>query len=156
MATERPNDRFDGPERRLRPVEEEESIQGRVKNLAQDSADLVRQEVNLAKLELRELGRQLAQDAVQIGIAVGVLAVGGLALTAFLILLVGLLLDGAYWAGALIVGAVFVLVGAILAKNAVDDLRERDWKPDETIETLEEDRDFAEREAKDFRRRMTG
>lgn len=156
MATERPNERFDGPERYRRPVEQEESIRGRVRGLAEDSADLVRQEINLAKLEMKELGSQFAQDAVKIGIAAGVAAVGALALTTFLILVIGLLLDGAFWAGALIVGAVFLLIGGLLAKNAIDDLREREWKPDETMETLKEDQRFAKSEANDFRRRMTG
>lgn len=132
----------------------EGSIKGGMKRLASDSATLIRQEILLAKLELKDLGQRLTRDAVQIGIALGIVAVGALALVACLIMVIGLLLDGAYWAGALIVGGVFLIVGGILAKSATKDLSSSEWKPDETIETLKEDQEFAKGEADDFRRRM--
>lgn len=121
-----------------------------LRRLAQESADLVRHEVNLARLELKETAREMARQSVKLTIGIGLLAVGGLALTAFLILVVGLLLGGAYWAGALIVGAIFAIVGGLMAKSAVNDMKKQELKPEETIETLKEDRQWLRQEARDF------
>ena len=91
------------------------------KRLTGDSADLVRHEVALAKAELRETGSMLAADAAKVGAALALALAGALALTAFLVIALGNLLDGRYWLSALLVGAVMLAVGAVLAKNAVNE-----------------------------------
>lgn len=151
MAVEQPRRPGDGETER-QPAGREGSIGEDLRQLADDSLDLMRQELALAKLEMREMARDLASDGVRLAVALGIAGVGGLALTAFLILVIGNLLDGAFWAGALIVGAVFLLIGGILAYTAMRSLQKRTYKPDETIETLKEDRDFAKRESDEFRR----
>jgi len=125
------------------------------KQLAADGADLLRAEKDLAKLEIRQTAADMARDGVKVGIGIGLAAIGGLALTAFLILVVGDLLGDAYWAGALIVGALFLLVGGLLARNALKDMRRQDLTPDETIASLKQDRRFLAHEARDFRREIT-
>lgn len=134
------------------PGDHRASMGDLLRQLANESGDLMRQEVNLAKLEMKETASQMAQDGVKLGVALGLAAVGGLALTAFLILVIGNLLDGAYWAGALIVGALFLLIGGLLARNAINDLKKQDLKPEETIETLREDKRWLQDEASDFKR----
>lgn len=133
---------------------DEASVRELIRNLADNSANLVRQEVNLAKLEVKETANALMRDVAKLGIALGFAAAGGLALTAFLILVIGDLLDGAYWAGALIVGGLFVLIGGVLAIRAINDLKKRDMKPDETLRTLREDKRWAQREAQEFKREL--
>jgi len=125
------------------------------KQLAADGADLLRAEKDLAKLEIRQTAADMARDGVKVGIGIGLAAIGGLALTAFLILVVGDLLGDAYWAGALIVGALFLLVGGLLARNALKDMRRQDLTPDETIASLKQDRRFLAHEVRDFRREIT-
>lgn len=137
----------------LRPVHRErEGFTDLLRQLADETASLVRQEVNLARLEMKETASAFAKDAVRLGIATGLVAAGALALTACLILVVGNLLNGAYWAGALIVGAVLLLIGGLMARSAVKDMKRIELKPEETIETLGEDKRWLQREAQDFRR----
>lgn len=126
-----------------------------LKRLTSDSADLVRHEVALAKAELRETGSMLAADGAKVGAAVGLALAGALALTAFLVIGLGNLLDGRYWLSALIVGAVMLAVGALLAKNAVNDVKRRGLAPRQTIATLREDKAWAGREARDLKHDLT-
>lgn len=149
MAVQR---RWDGEER---PVTRAEAPLGDlIRDLGQDGAELVRQEINLAKLEIKEATRRITSGAIGTAVWAGLAFVGGLALTAFLILLIGMALDGAYWAGALIVGAVFVLIGGLMARRSINKIRETDLKPDETISTLKEDRRWLSHEAREFRREI--
>ena len=125
------------------------------KRLTSDSAELVRQEVALAKAELRETGGMLAADGAKVGAAVGLALAGALALTAFLVIALGNLFDGRYWLSALLVGAVMLVVGAVLAKNAVNDVKRRGLAPRQTIATLREDKAWAGREARDLKHDLT-
>jgi uncharacterized membrane protein YqjE len=150
MAVQR---RGDGVERR--GPQTEAPLGSLIRELGQDGATLVRQEINLAKLEFKEAIGRITSGAAGTAIWAGLAFVGGLALTACLIMLIGMALDGAYWAGALIVGAVFVLLGGLMAWRSVKKIRETDIKPDQTISTLKEGRRWIGREARDFRRELT-
>jgi len=142
-------------DREERPVTRAEAPLGDlIRDLGQDGAELVRQEINLAKLEIKEALSRITSGAIGAALWTGVALVGALALTTCLILLIGMALDGAYWAGALIVGAVFVLVGALLAWRSVKKIRQTDLRPDETISTLKEDRRWLGREAREFRQEL--
>src|SRR5690349_5088333 len=66
---------------------------------------LVRQELALAKAELRETGTTLAHDSARVGTGLMIAWAGLLALTAALVVGLAQLLDN-YWLAALIVGAV--------------------------------------------------
>ena len=119
--------------------------------LAQDSSALIRQEIALAKAEVRHSISQTTSGAVKVGVAAALLSVGGLVLTAFLVLLLGELL-GNYWLSALIVGAVFTVIGAFLALGGIRRLKEVQVAPQETIETLRADRDWAKAEVQELKR----
>lgn len=125
-----------------------------VRQLATDTGELVRQEVALAKTEMREISSTVATDARNIGIGAVIALAGMLALTAFLILLLGVVL-GNYWLSALVVGLLFTGIGAMLAKRAVDDIKQRGLKPDATMQTLREDAAWAKREKSAFKRELT-
>jgi uncharacterized membrane protein YqjE len=135
---------------RLTPREEPQ-LGELVRQLAQDSATLVRQEVALAKAELRENVKGLMRDAAMVGFGAAVALLGVLLLAAFLALLVGDALDE-HWMGALIVGAVFVAVGGVLAKKALGNLKQDGLTPDQTIATLKEDKQWLQSEMKQVRR----
>ncbi len=124
-----------------------------LKQLATDSATLVRQEVALAKAEMRENLKSAARDATMVGVGGVVALVGALVLVAFLVILVGDAL-GEYWLGALIVGVLFVGVGAFLAKKAMNRLQHDSLAPDETIRTLKEDKQWVQSEIHSARERV--
>jgi uncharacterized membrane protein YqjE len=124
------------------------------RRLTTDTSDLVRQEVTLAKTELRQAGATVARDGTKIGIAVG-LALGGLlTLIAFLVLMLGDVLNN-YWLAALIVGLVLLGVGAVLVRSAVSDIKERGLAPKETVGSLRDDAAWAKAEAREVKRELT-
>jgi MFS family permease len=113
-----------------------------VKQLADQTSTLVRQEMDLAKAELTQKGKEAGKGAgLFAGAAViGLLAAG--ALTAFLIML----LDGALanWLSALIVGVVFAAIAGALAlagRNRIQ--RATPPVPEQTVETVKEDVEWA-------------
>lgn len=120
------------------------SIGQLLRDLASESADLVRAEIALAKAELSEKAAQAAGGA-------GMLVAGGL--IAFAGLLV--LLDAAVYAlarllgteslpalAALIVGVLTVAVGGILIRRGRASLKPHNLAPERTAQSLKRDRQF--------------
>jgi uncharacterized membrane protein YqjE len=114
--------------------------------LTSDLGELVRSEMELARVEIRE-------EAAKAGRAAGLLAAGGL--IAYLGL--GLLAMAAAWGLAevvdagwafLIVGLVVAAIGAVVVIKGRDQLREVRPVPDETVETLKEDARWARAQVK--------
>ncbi len=116
------------------------------RQLSDDATRLIRQEIALGKVELRETGSALARDGAKIGIAAGIGLLGAMAGTAFLIVGLGALI-GNYWLSSLVVTIAMLVVAAVLGKGAIDDIRSRDLKPTEMMETLRADAEWAKREA---------
>ena len=121
------------------------------RQLAQDSATLVRQEVALAKAELRENVKSVARDTAKIAVGAILAAVGALVMVAFLVLLLGDAV-GKYWAGALIVGVLFLAIGGFLAMGAMKRLKKDSIPPDQTLQTLKEDKQWLQSEMRQVRR----
>jgi membrane protein len=109
-----------------------------VKDLSTQVSTLVRQELELAKVELTEKGKQAGIGAGMLGGA-GVFALYGVgALVATAILALATAVDG--WLAALIVAVVLFAVAGVLAllgkartKRAVPPV------PEQTVETIKED-----------------
>jgi MFS family permease len=122
-----------------------------VKQLAEQTSTLVRQEVDLAKAEVAQKGQQAGKGAGLIGAAavIGLLAAG--ALTAFLIML----LDGALanWLAALVVAVVFGAIAAVLALQGRNRIRAATPAvPEQTVETVKEDVEWAKTRAASARK----
>ena len=103
---------------------------------------LARQELELAKAELSENGRKAAAGAGLIGVAGGVALLGGGALTAFLILA----LDGVMpnWLAALLVGVTYAVVAAVLFSVGRSRVEEAaPLVPEKTIDSVKEDVQWA-------------
>ncbi|WP_285729675.1 phage holin family protein [Nocardiopsis sp. ATB16-24] len=133
-----------GGEDRTSPPEtvgEDQSISELLGEVTGDLQTLFRQEVALAKAELRE-------EAVKAGKAAGLLSgatvAGYLAvLLLSLAVMFGLAeLIGLGWA-ALVVAVVWAIVAAVLAVVGRNRMREVSPKPERTIETLKEDAQWA-------------
>lgn len=145
-ATTTADGRPDGPEA-------DASLGELFKQLAQDSATLVKQEVALAKAEMRDNLRSAGKDAAMIAVGGGLLLVGLLVLTAFLVAALGDLLDN-YWLGALIVGLVYVAVGGVLARKYLGHLKNDGLGPDQTIQTLKEDKRWLQSEIQQAKKEL--
>ena len=117
-----------------------------LKQFSEDATTLIRKEVELAKAELAEKGRQAGQGAGMFGGA-GLFGVGAFgALTAFLILVLAEAMDA--WLAALIVTVVWGAIAAVLALRGKQKVEEAaPPTPEETIETVKEDVQWAKRQA---------
>jgi cbb3-type cytochrome oxidase subunit 3 len=121
------------------------------RDLTRDVSLLVRQEVELAKAEMAQKGRVAAPGLGMIGGAgvVGLMAAG--ALTASLILILSIFLPE--WAAALIVGAVLAVVAYVLVKQGKERVEEAGAPiPEQTIETVKEDVEWAKTRATSARK----
>jgi hypothetical protein len=112
--------------------------------LTSELRTLVRQELELAKIEM-------SRKASRVGKDVAFLALGGaVAYAGFLVLLSMLVIALAYaiplWLSALLVGALTAGIGYFLIEKGRTRLKQEDIKPEQTIETLKEDKEWAKRQ----------
>lgn len=124
-----------------------------LKQFGQDAGTLVKQEIALAKLELRESLQTFTRDAGKLGAAAGLALFGAMALLAFLIIGLGDLIDN-YWLSALIVAVVLLGVAAVMGRGALDHMKRSSLAPQETVQTLRDDQRWAKREVQDFKQSM--
>lgn len=119
------------------PAQPDKSLGELLSDLTSDLSTLMRQEVELAREEVRVEARKASKGVAAFGGA----AVVGLLAGAALVLTLGFLLDVALpaWVAFLIVTAVLALVAAVLARHGQARMRTVDPKPDKTIQTLKED-----------------
>jgi len=109
-----------------------------MRDLSQQSTELIRQEIELAKAELRQKGKAAGIGAGMFGAAglIALFAVG--ALTACLILALATAMDA--WLAALIVAVVYLAaagVAALLGKGKVQEATPP--APEQAIESTKED-----------------
>jgi uncharacterized membrane protein YqjE len=122
-----------------------------VKQLSEQTTTLVRQEIELAKAELTAKGKVAGQGAGMFGGA----AVAGLLALGTLTVVIIALLDKAMdlWVAALIVTLVYGAVAAVLAMRGRDRVKEgMPPAPEQTVETVKEDVQWAKSQAKSARR----
>jgi drug/metabolite transporter (DMT)-like permease len=118
-----------------------------VRELADGSAALVRDESRLARIEVAAAVRCVSMGAAFIATA-GVLALlGGLSLLAGVILLIGdqWLPKDLYWVGALLVLVVSGGIALLLLRRGLSQLSPSALAPHETVETLKEDKEWLKR-----------
>jgi hypothetical protein len=114
-----------------------------LKDLAEGSGELIRQELRLASTEARSLARSLGVGTAEVAVGAVLALLGALALIAGLILLVGdQWLRDRYWLAALIVTLVAGVVGAFFAKRGLALLSPHALVPDQTVATLKEDKEW--------------
>ena len=114
--------------------------------LSRDTSTLLRQEVELAKTEMSE-------KMTKVGINVGFLAVGGAVAYAGLLFIlaavaIGLAQVVASWLAALIVGLVVAGIGYFLVQKGLSALKQTNLAPKQTIESLKEDKEWAQQQVK--------
>jgi hypothetical protein len=109
-----------------------------LRQLSQETTHLLKQEIELAKAEVGEKGRQAGKGAGLFG-AAGVIGLGAVgALTACFILALDAVMPG--WLAALIVAVVYAAVAGVLALQGRNKVKQATPPvPEQTIETLKED-----------------
>jgi uncharacterized membrane protein YqjE len=118
-----------------------------VRELADGSAEMVRGEARIAQIEIGGVVKGIATGTGFIAIG-GVLALlGGLSLFAGVILLIGdqWLPRDLYWVAALLVLLVSGGIAMVFFKKGMSMLSPASLAPDQTVETLKEDKEWLKR-----------
>jgi len=123
----------------MHQLRQERSVGELFGQLTQDLSLLVRQETQLAKTEIQEKISRASRDLVSLAAGGVVALVGGLALTAAIILLLVDPIGLAPWLAALLVGALLAGGGYVLLRGGLRDLKELDPAPRRTVESIKED-----------------
>lgn len=130
---------------------EEASTGELVSGLMEQGRRLIREEVRLAKAEIRRETKHVGRDAGMVG-GGGVLAhTGFLVLAGGIVALLALVLP--VWAAALITAVAFLAIGGFMAKGGINKLK-RIHGPRETVQTLKEDQQWAKQTARDAKSKM--
>jgi Putative Actinobacterial Holin-X, holin superfamily III len=134
-----------GNELRERPIGEV------AKNLTSDLSLLLRQEIELAKAEMAQKARTAAPGLGLFGGAGVVALCAAGALTAFLVLVLSIFLPD--WAAAVIVGVAMAAVALVLIRQGKERIADAGKPvPEQTIETVKEDVEWAKTRASSARK----
>jgi uncharacterized membrane protein YqjE len=114
---------------------------------------LIRAEVTLAKTELRQELTKVKAGGMMVGVGGVLLLLGGIAFTAFAVIALALVMP--LWLSALIVTVLFLAIGAGIAYGGIKRMQQL-HAPDQTIQTLKEDSQWASRTLKSMKSQMHG
>ena len=114
------------------------TIKDTVNRLTHGFSELARQEVELAKVELRGTAHEVARDSSLAATGLGLALVGLMSLVAAAILALSLLVPA--WAAALIMGVVVLAIAGVVSKLGIDKLRDADLAPHQTMQSMEENK----------------
>lgn len=134
-------------------MSEEQSVGGLLKQLRDESTTLIRDEVALAKTEMRE---KVVTYGINIGSLVAGSLVGYAALVIILLAVGSLITEGlisanidpamAHFLGLMIVGVVVAIISAIFVSMAIKRLKKESLVPERTVETLRNDKEWAKQQ----------
>jgi Putative Actinobacterial Holin-X, holin superfamily III len=144
-------DGFDSTDQ-TRPMEYGRGLMGLVRELRDETMQLVQQEIELAKTEMSEKVSRVSRNSVYLGIGAAIAAASLviLLMAASAGLYVGLVAAGlthetSGWLGPLIVAIVAGLIGYGFIQKAISTLRSEQVMPEQTAETIREDKEWLER-----------
>ena len=134
-------------------MNEEQSVGSLLKQLRDESTTLIRDEIALAKTEMREKAAVYGRNIV--GLIAGAL-IGYAALVVILLAVGSLITEGmiradmdpamAHFLGLTIVGVVVAIVSIILVSTAIKRLRNEGLVPERTVETLRNDKEWVKQQ----------
>jgi hypothetical protein len=123
-------------------VTQSESLGGLIKGILMDLRTLIREEIALARVEIREQATKARAAAMSFGIAAGALAFGGIFLLVALAMGIADLLNWPLWTGFLIVAVLLSLIGFVTLSSGRKQLRTFHAVPEETVTTLKENSEW--------------
>lgn len=109
--------------------------------LTRETGMLIRQQMELARLELSQRVSRLGRGLTRVVIG-GALATGGLLAIVAGIVLAVTALGVPAWVSALVVGAVLAPIGYVLAQQAIAAMSREELAPQATLETLKENAEW--------------
>ena len=119
-----------------------DSIGGLIRGVLNDLRTLIREEIALARVELREQAGKARSAALSFGIAAAALAFGGTFLLIAIAIGIADLLHWPLWTGFLIVAVLLSLVGFFTLTSGRKQLRTFSAIPEETVTTLKENSEW--------------
>ena len=129
---------------------DDQSISELVKELSEQTQNLVRKEVELAKAEITQKGKRLGIGAGAFGAAGGLAVFAFGALTATLILLLATAMEA--WLAALIVAVGYAVIAAVLALTGKKQVESASPPvPERAIESSKQDIETAKTSVKEAR-----
>jgi hypothetical protein len=123
----------------MHQLSQERSVGELFGQLTQDLTLLVRQETQLAKVEIQEKIARASRDLVSLAAGGVVALVGGFALVTAIILLLVDPIGLEPWLAALMVGVLLAGGGYMLLRGGLRDLKTLDPAPRRTVESIKED-----------------
>lgn len=122
------------------PFQDEPSLGELFSDLSASASTLVRQEIELAKVEMTRKANKAARNSVLVLVG-GLLGFAALlTLIAAVVLMLAQVMDA--WLAALIVGVVLAIVAGILTTVGINKLKEIEPMPKRAITTLREDKEW--------------
>jgi TRAP-type C4-dicarboxylate transport system permease small subunit len=119
-----------------------ESIGSLLRGILMDLRTLIREEIALARVELREQAGRARAAAISFGIAAAALLFGGTFLLIALATAVADLLNWPVWAGFLAVAVLLTLIGFVTLASGRRKLQTVHAVPEETISTVKENSEW--------------
>jgi uncharacterized membrane protein YqjE len=119
-----------------------DSIGGLIRGILYDIRTLIREEIALARVEIREQAGRARAAALSFGIAVAALAFGGIFLLVSIALGIANLIGWPAWTGFLIVALLLGLGGFVTLASGRKQLANFQAVPPETVTTLKENSEW--------------
>ena len=115
-----------------------------LRDLVHGSADLLRGEITLARLELTAVASGIGRGTALVALGGVMLLLGALSFATGVILVAGdqWLPADLYWLGALVIMLITGGLAGWLAKRGLSRLSPAQLAPDQTLETLKEDKEW--------------
>ena len=110
-------------------------------DIANDTSSLVRQEIELAKTEMKEKATHAAKQSGTAFAGAVIAYVGLLTLVAATVIGLGHLIG--YGWSALVIGAILTIVGGVVAMGAVKKLKSEGLAPEKTTDSIKETKAWA-------------
>lgn len=126
-------------------VREQASLGELFSDLAAQTGKLIRQEAALAKSELTDKATAAGKDIGFVAAGAFLGYAGLLAITAAVIVLLANVIP--LWASSLVVGAVLAIISYFLVSSGLDHMKQANWAPQETIESIKEDAEWLKKQA---------
>jgi hypothetical protein len=122
-----------------------DSIGSLVRGVLMDIRDLMREELALARVEIREQAGRAKLAAASLGAAAVALAFGATFLLVAIAVGLADLLDWPVWTGFLIVALLLSIAGLVMLSSGRKKLRSVQPVPEETVRTLKENSEWLKR-----------
>ena len=119
-----------------------DSIRGLIRGILMDLRTLIREEIALARVEIREQAGRAKAAALSFGIAAAALAFGGIFLLISIATAIADLLNWPVWTGFLIVAVLLAIVGMVTLASGRKQLAHVHAVPQETLSTLKENSEW--------------